>query len=216
MQKKKLDKAISSEVVSDLEKFEFFFGQYWKQIMFIAGIAAVLAMLGFGAWKFRQNSSSEANTALTEAKTEKALIAALEKYPDESAAAAARLRLAAIYMEEAKFDLAIRQFQLLASNKKFPGEMRYRAELDRAYLMEQTGNTAEAIELFKHMGQHKKVSENISSEAYYSAGRLLLAEKKHDEARKYLKKAQAVSSSSDNPFTVSWAKMAALLESSIE
>lgn len=213
MNEKKLDRAISQEVVSDREKFEYFFGTYWKQITAASAVLVVLISLAFAFYRHHQSAIREANAALSEAKTAEEIIAVLAKHPSESASVAARLRLASLYLADKKYDQAAEEFKKVAGDENLSAPIRFRAMLNCAYLTEQSGKEAGAAEEFSAVGRNPEVPINLRAEANYSAGRIYCKLKDFAKARAALE--LAASGAESEPDAFGWGKMAAIMANSL-
>lgn len=211
--KKQLDRAISQEVVSDFEKFEFFFGKYWRHTILAGVVLVLLISLVFGLFRYRQSNIREANALLSAAKTEAELVEALKKHPDAAAAVSARLRLAIMYLADKKYVQAEEQFKAVAENEDLNSSIRERAMLNRAYLMEQSGREKEAAAEFENIGRNPKAAANIRAEANYSAGRIYLKLKEYSKSKAALDLAAAGAASEQDAF--GWGRMAAMLSGNI-
>ncbi len=186
MTKLKLKNQEAKELFDDFERFEMFVHERWKWLV-TGGVVIVLivACYGIGTYWYKQ-MDSKAISALGVAKTEQELVQAIAQYPNHPAAVRARQRLIRMYTDEKKYDEALKAYEdLLVS--EISAETRWRCELDMAYVNELKGNTEAAAKAFDRIGS-APVSEDVRSEANYSAGRLYLDLKKDTEADKCLKR----------------------------
>lgn len=186
MTKIKLKNPEAKELFDDFERFEMFVHERWKWLV-TGGVVIVLivAFYGAGTYWYKQ-LDNKAVSALGSAKTEQELIQAIAQYPDHSATARARQRLIRMYTDEKKYDEALKAYEALLVSE-ISTETRWRCELDMAYVNELKGNVEAAAKEFDRIGS-SPVSEDIRSEANYSAGRLYLDLKKDAEADKCLKR----------------------------
>jgi tetratricopeptide (TPR) repeat protein len=186
MTKIKLKNQEAKELFDDFERFEMFVHERWKWLVF-GGISVVVAVAIYGAATYWfSHLDNKAVSALGVAKTEDELIKVIDEHSDHPAAARARQRLISFYVAEKKYDEALLVYgALLAGN--ISAEIRWRSELEMAYLNELKGNLEAAAGEFDRLGS-SPVSEDIRSEASYSAGRLYLQLKNDAEADKCLKR----------------------------
>ena len=180
--KRNLDKQIGSTIYDDFDKFEQFFMTHWKKFC-AAGVAVVLITAAWGVYEMVSHTTrSTMYSALNSAITKEELISALEKHGNAGIAAnGARLRLAEMYVNENDFDSAIKLFDaVLAINT--PDELKTRVLMDRAFVLERAGKTAEAAAAFADAAP-KMVSPERIAEANYNAGRLYCSLGELDKAR---------------------------------
>lgn len=190
MTKMKLKNQDAKEVFDDFERFEIFVHERWKLMLGIgAGIVLGVAVYGI-ILHVNKNATNKAAAVLGLAKTEAELLDALKEYPDKSASVRTRLRLVKVYVDEKKYDQALVQLDLV-KKADVPKEVRWRSELDVAYIMELKGNFAGAAEEFDRIGTMAFVDEVTRSEANYAAGRLYLKSGNSAKAENSLKRLNA-------------------------
>jgi len=181
-----------SQVMDDFDRFEFFFAEHWKKIV----AAAVLIVLGVAAVvSFRVYSHHRqltAAVAFNQAADVGALEKALARYGSAEASAAARLRLAGLYVDAKNYEGARRELQAVSGDSKVP-ELAWRATLNLGYLAELEGKFEEAAGIFAAFAaQTAAGSEGYRGEAFVNAGRLYLAAGKQQEAREILEAARSM------------------------
>ena len=190
MTKMKLKNQDAKEVFDDFERFEIFVHERWKLMLGIgAGIVLGVAVYGIILY-VNKGATNKAAAVLGLAKTEAELLDALKEYPDKPASVRTRLRLVKVYVDEKKYDQALVQLDLV-KKADVPKEVRWRSELDVAYIMELKGNFAGAAEEFDRIGTMAFVDEVTRSEANYAAGRLYLKSENSAKAENSLKRLNA-------------------------
>ncbi len=206
MSKIKLKNQDAKELFDEFERFEMFVHTRWKW-MVTGGIAIVVAVAVYGGvafWlSYTDNKAVSALGVLERKPSEKAkeqaeLEAALAKYPNHAAALRARQRLIKIYTDEKKYDEAIAQYALILKGN-IEQDIRWRSELDLAYLYELKGENEKAATEFDRIGS-TAASDDVRSEANYAAGRLYLQQDKHFEADKCLRRVLASPMTMTNNF----------------
>ena len=205
------DAEITGSLMGDLNRFEVFLVENWK-IMIAAGVIGVVAVGIFFSVQAWQNArEGKALNTLSAARTEPALVAALKLYGSEPASREARLRLAHLYLQEAKYDQALEQFALL-EKADLPVEMRDRISLDRAYLLEAAGKVQEAADQLDRSCRNTAVSVGLRAEAGYGAGRLYAQLKALDRASASLAAVAGLSRQLAGMPDQEWCRLAAFVE----
>ena len=189
---KQINAALEQTLFNDVERFEFWFAAKWKRIAVLAVLAAVAVAAVFGVMSFRRAEERRAASAFADAVTVDALTAALTKYAGHKGEALARFRLAGLHIEAKQNEKALLQLQLVAANPETDLSLRGQSQLLAAYLQEQSGKLAEAAASFRQIGADASYSPALRCEAGYSAGRLLIALKRFDEAGAVLRNASSL------------------------
>ena len=186
--KKQLDAALSHALMNDMERIEYGFATYWKQIV-IAAVAVVIVIAAvFGYFAVSRNAAREAAFALADAATVDELNAALDKYADVPGVAAVRFRLAKLLSADKKYDEALQELTAVKAAK--PGEpLLGMAMLSMAYIQELKGSYEAAAAEFEAIGALPEVSAGVRAEACTNAGRLYLQLKELNKAAAALKRA---------------------------
>lgn len=182
---KTMNREIGNALFSDNERFEMFFAANWKKILVVA-LAAVVAITAIFAVRMHlSNTKKQAAAKLVEASTVTALEKALAENADAVGADAARFRLAGMYISEKKYDQARQVFDKLAATAAEP-ELRDKARLSAAYMLEMAGKNAEAAQSFVAIAAPGATLPAVRAEAAYSAGRLFISLGKKEEAKQIL------------------------------
>ncbi|WP_176015254.1 hypothetical protein [Victivallis sp. Marseille-Q1083] len=171
--RKKINAALSSELMDDFDRFETLVMAHWK-IILAGAIVLLVAVTVAGAWWFhREQVNQKAMNVLADARTVEQLTAALQEYGTHPNAVNARLRLARLYQEDKKYDLALEEISaalvLLPEN-----ELRHRLSLNQGYLLELGGKLPEAAEAFALAGGNTGMQEALRCEGNYNAARLYI------------------------------------------
>ena len=211
---KALNKEIGDALFSEDERFEMFFAANWKKIL-VAALAVVVAITAVFAIRLHSsNAKKQAAAKLTEAATPAALEKALAENADAASADAARFRLAGMYIAEKKYDQALQVFDKLSSTAKEP-ELRDKARLNAAYMLEMSGKNAEAAQKFAAVAAPGTSSPAVRAEAAYSAGRLFIALGKKEDAKKILAQLNTLELPQGAQSAGSWKERALELETTI-
>ena len=189
---KQINAALEQTLFNDVERFEFWFAAQWKRIAVLAVLAAVAVAAVFGVMSYRRAEERRAASAFADATTVEALTAALTKYAGHKGEALARFRLAGLHIEAKQNDKALAQLRLVAANPETDLSLRGQSQLLAAYLQEQSGKLAEAAAEFRQIAAVESYSPALRCEAGYSAGRLLIALKRFDEAGAVLRNASSL------------------------
>ena len=183
--RKALDAEIKNSLTSGIGEFELFFMEHWKALT-AAGLALVLAIgVVYGARGWMRSRELKAQDALASAQTVEALQKALAQYGSSPSASFARIRLARLCMQEKKLKEAEAQYKLLETSG-LPPEMLMRVKIDRAYLIEKSGDLKTAAEMLAKCAANSAASAGLRAEAEFGAGRLYAAQKNGELAKKHL------------------------------
>ncbi len=186
--KKDLDVVISQTLMSDSERFEYFFSKYWKHIAIYMVVAIVAIAVGYAIVAHHRSTIQKANFALADASTVEALEVALQKYANSPNTISARFRLVHMLVDEKKYDDAIRELGIIKdANPEEP--LRGMALLDTAYIKELKGELEAAAEEFNAIGSLPDATPAVRAEACTNAGRIYLQLKQLDKAASALKRA---------------------------
>ncbi len=179
--KKAIDAEINRALLDDFDKFGGLIHRHWKEMIYYAAAILVVIAIVLFVWDYNQKQIQTANAVLTNADTEEALVAAIEKYGKYDAANFAREKLASVYIAKKEYDKAIDLLTAIAENTKSK-ELKERTKLNIGYLYEESGKVAEAIAAFQQVGDNVVNSVAVRAEAYYSVGRLSLMQGNKEQA----------------------------------
>lgn len=211
---KALNKEIGNALFSDDERFEMFFAANWKKIL-VAALAVVVAITAIFAFRLHSsNAKKQAAAKLTEAATPAALEKALAENADAAGVDAARFRLAGMYVAEKKYDQALQVFDKLAATAA-ETNLRDKARLNAAYMMEMAGKNADAAQRFAAVAAPGTTSPAVRAEAAYGAGRLFIALGKKEDAKKILVQLNTLELPQDVQSAGYWKERALELERTI-
>lgn len=183
---KNINDAVFKEAVDDFDRFEDFVSTNLNQIVWGAVIIVIGLAIFFVVYEHVQTAENKACVALSSAKDTKELNKALKKYPDSKGDASAKLNLGTLYFKEGKYQEALEAYQNLADSAD-PGDIKSRAALNTAYILEAMEKQEQAAEKFAEVGLDANSPEYIRNEANYSAGRLFFAINKPSRASSCLK-----------------------------
>ncbi len=170
-QKKKLNSAITREIMGKTERVEFMIASYWKAI---AGALLLAVLLIAGTyWGCSSHSAAQrrAATALSDAKTVAELQSALKMYESAPGASFARFRLASLLTAEKKYDEALELLKQVSMDSENPA-LAAQAALNVAYLYELAGKTGDATGKFYELGRQTGFPELLRAEANFNTARL--------------------------------------------
>ena len=180
--KQKQHAEILKGAVDDFDKFEDFFTSNIKNILIGFAVAAlIITVTAIGYSKYQQSVIAK-SAELTTAKTVEELEAVIKKYPQINAVYPAKMRLATLFFNSAKYEKASALYKELASTAPV-GEIRNRARLNEAYTLEAMNKSLPAAALFAAIGMDASLPAYIKDEANYSAARIYAAAKKNDKAK---------------------------------
>ena len=180
---KKLN-AQMNEVMDDFDRFEYAFASNWKKIVIAAVAVVVVVAIAVSVKVFIKSSEMKKAQAFAAAVTIEDLEKTVQKYG--SAPADARLRLASLYMD--KKDYANARKELAAAADDNAMELRWRAQLNIAYVDELEGKYADGAAKFADFAKSRREvgSAAFAAEAYAAAGRLYLLAGQIEEGKNIL------------------------------
>ncbi len=178
---KKLNQELEKAMLGDAGSLGYEIASHWKLLLGLTVGLAVLIAAFFWTAEYRQKSSRKAQHALAAAETAEELRDALKANQDSNAAPAARLKLARLLMADKKYDEAIVELKLAASQAG-TDHLGASAELQEGYALELSGKTEEAAKVFAALSAKKSAPGAIKAESAYCAGRLFAARKELKEA----------------------------------
>jgi hypothetical protein len=168
----------------ELESFESFFINHWKNIV-IFGVVLILG-IGIAMWIETRISAdnADASSALISADTIEELEAALKKYSSQKAADFAKLRLGTLFFEKKDYAKALEIFSNLATNCR-NAELKAQASLNEACTIEQNGNSDNAAEKYASIAVSEMFPVKYRIEASYFAARIYISKNKINQAKSY-------------------------------
>ncbi len=185
---KKLNSELSHALLNDMERLEYGFATYWKQITAVAVVLVIVVILAFWAVSARNRANREAAFALADAVTVEELTAALEQYSSAPGAAAARYRLVKLLIDAKDFEAAVRELRRVIEAQ--PAEpLLGSARVTEAYLYESMGKPEAAAKEFAALGTSMELSQALRAEANANAGRLFIQLKDLNQAASCLTRA---------------------------
>ncbi len=170
-QSKKLNSAITQELMGDVERVEFMLMSYWKVLVLALALVVIVIVAGFWGCSSYRASQHRAAVALADAATAEELRAALEAYPSAPGASLARYRLATLLIDAKDYDAALAELQLISGEENNP-ELAAQAALNEAYLYELSGKSDQAAKVFSELGTRMGFPELLRAEANFNAARL--------------------------------------------
>ncbi|MGE4563564.1 MAG: hypothetical protein AB7F32_01725 [Victivallaceae bacterium] len=205
--KKKIDAEINNTLFNDIEKFEIAMAEHWKKVVIIAILVVIAVGVTFGISNHRKSAEIKAMNEIVAAQSEEQLVKAINDYAAYPASRFARIRLARIYAESGRFELAAAQFDALEASGA-PAEMIQRAKLDSLYMLENAGKILDAANRFAEIGRNSANSGSIRAEANYSAGRLYAQLKDMEKATACLKSAKSLGAENQISMASEWGRLA--------
>ncbi|MDD4817250.1 MAG: tetratricopeptide repeat protein [Victivallaceae bacterium] len=185
-----LDAQISSTLFDNFDRFEHLFSTHWKTFCW-GGAALVLLAAAWGVFEFVSIRSGNAEIErLNSAVTMPELVAALADYDGGDVRGNdARLRLASLCFIAGNYDDALAQLDAVLATD-CPAEQRAQVCLNRAYLLERSGRSADAAAAFAAIvaADSDPAMAVISAQAGFNAGRLYLALGKREQAVEMLER----------------------------
>jgi TolA-binding protein len=200
---KNIDDKIFKEAVDDFDRFEEFFQENLRKILFGAVLIVIILIIGLVSWNIIKQAKFKASAALASASSVDELKFAINKYPSSDGIYMARLKLGTAYMKDKKFDEAKSEFEKLASDAP-EVDMKGRAQLNVAYALAEMNKQQEAAEKFVEVGEMDDMPGFIKDEANLEAGRIYFNLNKMDKAKKIL---NLISAEQPNKFWSRQAKM---------
>jgi hypothetical protein len=209
---KELNAQMGQALFNDIERMEMWYSSNWKRFAVYAVSAACLVAIVFGVYQYITNSNKKSSYALADATTQEELVKVLAANPNHPGAALARFRLAKILIDSAKYADAIKELTTLTTNANTDASLKGSALLSLAFCQELNGKTSDAAKAFKSLGNDIQYNAAIRAEAKYHAARLLIKDKKFDEAATLLKSIPQGKSQ----ITAFWSSNAEMLLTSLE
>ena len=205
------------QVMDDFDRFEYAFVTHWKKIVTAAVLVVVAVAVIVSAKVYANYRQNSAAAAFSQAVTAEALEKALSEHSHASAAVAARLRLAGLYINAKNYDGARRELQTVSADKSMP-ELAWRASLNLGYLAELEGKIDEAAEIFAVFSRIEVPgSEGYRAESCANAGRLFLKAGKKAEAKEILESGMLLASGTGAAAQAAavWAQQIAFLQAEL-
>jgi len=171
--------------ISEFDKFELFVTKHYKSI--VLGAMAIIVAVGIGVIvkDAQEEADKEVVSIISKAQTEEELIQVIQDNSGHRAVGSAQLRLAKIYFDAKKYDEVASVYNdVLASD--VVEIVKTRVKLNLAALKEVQGESAEAQALYEEIAANATLSQEIRDEADYSVARILVANKKLDDAKNKL------------------------------
>lgn len=201
---------IADDITKDCNSFESWFIENGKMIAWACVAIIVVVAVVFSVIQVRKSAQAKAYAALASATTEQQIQDALKLYPNGTAAAEARFRLAGLFIQAKNNKAAIEQLSLVAGDADALAFTRGRAVLDAGYLYENDGNLKDALAQYEKAASDLQLPEDARLEGYYAAGRIQLLQKNVAKARAAFKQASNATVRSQGAFFWSSQAQAAL------
>ena len=182
---------IADDITRDCNSFEVWFIENGKKVAWACVAIVVIVAIVFSVLQIRKSARAKAYSALASAVTEQQLQDALKQYPNGTAAAEARFRLARVFIQAKNNKAALEQLALVAADEEALPFTRGRAILDTGYLYENDGKQKEALAQYEKAAADLRLPEDARLEGYYAAGRIQLQLKDFAKARTAFKQAAA-------------------------
>lgn len=172
---KQMDAEMSAALFSERERFEMLFADNWKKVAVIGVLIALVVAIAFSAWSFANRASIRATYAFADAADIASLEKALAENSGKKGALAARLRLVQLCIDAKDYEKAVKQLKIVASEKEADADVKGKALVTEAFILELQGKNKEAAALFSRVAADASCSAVIRLEAAAAAGRLLAA-----------------------------------------
>ena len=205
--KKHIDAEINRVLLNDFDRIESFVIGKWKYMCIGAVVIIVLVAVGYGVMAKKESNENTVRQAIANASTKAELIEVLGKYGNTKEAENVRFKLAFVYSSEKKYDEAAELYRTIARTSAV-NEVKARAAVNEAFMLENAKKTAEAANAFANVGNNKLFPVGIRSEAFYGAVRMAVKLNKKDDAAKNL---AALKTLSNNEEAVQWVNLAKAL-----
>lgn len=155
-----------------LDSFEAWFIENWKKAIMGCCALAVAATVGILiGYAYRAHDAKIMNQ-FANATDVKSLQEVLAEHASYKAADAARFKLAALLVDESKYDEARAQLLSIVNSGKSELFMKGHAAINAAYLLEKTGKEEDAAAEFASIYSNQEIQEELRAEAAYAALRL--------------------------------------------
>lgn len=206
MQHHKHEKENLAEIgYDDMTKFENFVRGNLKTIMRVAFGLVVVLLIGLIFMKVTQSISNKASAEFGKAQTIEELKTVIADHPNHPAVELAKLKLAALYVNDKKYDDAQKLYGQLAKSADTV-EVAPRAKLNESYLLEIMGKKEEAAAKFADAGGNMSLRESFRLEANYNAARIYSGLGNKDKAKTSVEKITFTEDRTPNQFWFSKAK----------
>ena len=169
--KKEISSEMGEALFSDRERFEMWFSENWKKTAFVSLGIVIVISAAFGIAGSIKESKAAGAAELSAATTVDTLKAAIKKHSDNPSAAMARLRLANMLFDAAKYSDAVEYLKQLAADKKADQILVSTAQLNIAKALELSGKLEDAAVAFSNAAIAAG-NVSIKAEAAFGAARL--------------------------------------------
>ena len=169
---KKINSGMGEALFSDRERFEMWFSENWKKTAIISLGIVIVISAAFGIAGHIAECRAEGAAELSSATTVDTLKAALEKNASNPAAAMARLRMANMLFDAARYTDAIAYLEKIAQDKNADPVLVDTAKLNIAKALELSGKLEDAAKAFSAASAAAANNFAIKSEAGFSAARI--------------------------------------------
>ena len=135
----KIESGMGEALFSDRERFEMWFAENWKKTAIISLVAVTALSIGFGISNSIKERQAKEAAELSSASSIETLTAALQKNAGNPSAPIARLRLANMLFDSAKYTDAISHLEKIVSDKNADNVLICTAKLNIAKALELNG-----------------------------------------------------------------------------
>lgn len=212
---KKIDSNMGVALFSDRERFEMWFAENWKKTAIISLAVVVIISLAFGiVGKISENKAAGA-AELAAATTVDTLKAALAKHSDNPASPMARLRMANMLFDAARYSDATAYLKEIVDDADADQTLIATARLNIAKALELSGKREEAAKAFSSSAAASAGNFSIKCESAFSAARLLAKLGKTAAALEEIQSIEAAQNAQNamNPYAADAAALKVAIES---